>query len=409
MQRMIVLAAALVAPLAAEAATFGSGPIVWSHRGSSYLARENTLEAFALSADQGADGFELDLFVTAADSTGKRDLAVFHDPDLNRLTNVEDVFPLSRARDTDGDGTGDTYFIADFTMEELRTLEVDADSRAGRVALQADPRNPVAQPGVYRIPSYAEALDLAEARGQKVLTEVKLTDAGDAAERAAAQELLIAEWTARGYTNTTSPVVVQAFSDIFMQEIDAKLAATPLHVPTVQLNFDAAVRPALPVLLNADPNDDALFPSLLTVIDQAGLEQFIGDNYGNLDGIAVTLDVLLPGRPFSPALNPLGLDFIAAAEANGLAIYGWTFRIDEFATDPNAVFEAYLAALAAGDLSPFFGPYTALLDRGLDGFITDNPDIALAARAEALAPIPLPASVWLLGAGMAALVGLRRR
>ncbi|MEM8958068.1 MAG: glycerophosphodiester phosphodiesterase, partial [Pseudomonadota bacterium] len=65
MHRMLLLTAALAAPLATEAATFGPEPLIWSHRGSSYLARENTLPAFELSAQQGADGFELDLFLTA--------------------------------------------------------------------------------------------------------------------------------------------------------------------------------------------------------------------------------------------------------------------------------------------------------------------------------------------------------
>ncbi|MEM8957823.1 MAG: glycerophosphodiester phosphodiesterase family protein [Pseudomonadota bacterium] len=392
MHRMLLLTAALAAPLAAEAATFGPEPLIWSHRGSSYLARENTLPAFELSAQQGADGFELDLFLTADNQ-----LAVFHDPDLNRLTNVEDAFPLSRARDTDGDSTPDTWFIADFTMDELRTLEIDNDSRPGRVALQADPRNPAPQPSAYRIPTYAEALDLAEALGQKVLTEVKLTDAGDAAERAAVQDLLIAEWQSRGYTDGSSPVVVQAFSDIFMSEIDAKLGGTNLHVPTVQLNFDAAAREVLAT------NDPSLY-----VPSQEALEQIIGERYGDLDGIAVILDVLLGTRGFSDLLNPLGLDFIAAADANGLDIYAWTFRIDDGVDDPAATADAYFDALETGDLSPYYEPYLELFARGLDGVITDNPDIARAARDAFLAPVPLPATVWLLGAGVLAL-SLRRR
>lgn len=405
MHRTRVVAAALVAPfsaapMAAEAASLGSEPIVWSHRGSSYLARENTLPAFDLSAAHGADGFEVDLFLTADGQ-----LAVFHDPTLNALTNVEAVFAADRARDTDGDGVGDAYFIADFTMDELRTLEVDGDSRAGRVALQADPRNPAPQPDAYRIPSYAEALDRAESLGQHVLTEVKLTDAGDAAERAAVQDALIAEWTARGYTDASSPVVVQAFSDVFMAEIDAELASTALHVPTVQLNFDAAAREALPFVLAGD------FAAALPffVPDQASLTQIMGDRYGALDGVAVILDVLVAGRDFSQALNPFGLDFIAAAEANGLDIYTYTLRIDEGAADPAAVFDAYLAALADDDFSPFFDPYLDLYARGLDGVITDNPDIAVAARAVAPAPVPLPAAGWMLAAALAGMAALRRR
>lgn len=393
MHRTLLFTVVLAAPLAAEAATLAPEPVIWSHRGSSYLARENTLPAFELSAAQGADGFELDLFLTADNQ-----LAVFHDPDLNRLTNVEDVFALDRARDTDGDGTPDTWFIADFTMDELRTLEVDADSRPGRVELQADPRNPVDQPDAYRIPAYAEALDLAEALDQKVLTEVKLTDAADAAERAAVQDLLIAEWETRGYIDQTSPVVVQAFSDTFMAEIDERLSETNLHVPTVQLNFDAASREVLAT------NDPSLY-----VPTQQALEAIIAERYGHLDGIAVILDLLLPDRGFSDLLNPFGLDFIAAAEANDLDIYAWTFRIDDGVTDPAATADAYFHALQAGDLSPYFGPYEDLYARGLDGVITDNPDIALAARNAPFAPIPLPASALLLGAGILALSARRRR
>lgn len=319
MQRTL-LTAALAAPISAQAATLGPEPVVWSHRGSSYLARENTLPACELSAEQGADGFELDLFPTA-----EGQLAVFHDPDLDRLTNVEDVFPLSRARDADGDGTPDTRFVADFTMDELRTLEVDADGREGRVAVQADPRNPAPQPEAHRIPTYAEALDLAAATGQRVLTEVKLTDEGDAAERAAVRERLIAEWVARGYTDADSPVVVQAFSDAFMAEIDARLEQTSLHVPTVQPNFDAAARE---VPATEDPS--------LHLPSQEALEAVLGERHGDLDGVAVILDVLFEDRAFAHLLNPFGLDFAAAAEANGLDLYAWTLRIDDGTQDPAA-------------------------------------------------------------------------
>ena len=37
---------------------------VWAHRGASAYAPENTLEAFLLAAEQGADGVELDVQLT---------------------------------------------------------------------------------------------------------------------------------------------------------------------------------------------------------------------------------------------------------------------------------------------------------------------------------------------------------
>lgn len=51
---------------------------IFGHRGASAHARENTLEAFALALEQGADGVELDVRMTA-DGV----LVVHHDPDID--------------------------------------------------------------------------------------------------------------------------------------------------------------------------------------------------------------------------------------------------------------------------------------------------------------------------------------
>lgn len=55
-------------------------PRVWAHRGASALAPENTLAAFQLAKDAGADGIELDVRL---DRDGH--VVVFHDRDLMRL------------------------------------------------------------------------------------------------------------------------------------------------------------------------------------------------------------------------------------------------------------------------------------------------------------------------------------
>lgn len=74
---------------------------VYAHRGASGYAPENTLRAFAVAADMGADGVELDVQRT-------RDgvLVVFHDETVDRVTH--------------GHGR-----IADMTLAELRQLRVD--------------------------------------------------------------------------------------------------------------------------------------------------------------------------------------------------------------------------------------------------------------------------------------------
>lgn len=73
-------------------------PLIIGHRGASAEAPENTLAAFALALEQGADGIELDVQLTADGW-----LAVFHDLTLERLTT----------------GTGR---VTDKTLAELQSL-----------------------------------------------------------------------------------------------------------------------------------------------------------------------------------------------------------------------------------------------------------------------------------------------
>ena len=52
-------------------------PLVYGHRGASAAAPENTIEAYVLARDQGADGVEIDVR-RSADGI----LVLHHDPDL---------------------------------------------------------------------------------------------------------------------------------------------------------------------------------------------------------------------------------------------------------------------------------------------------------------------------------------
>ena len=75
-------------------------PLVLGHRGASADAPENTLAAFKLAIEQGADGVELDVRRCA---TGE--VVVFHDEDAARIAGV----PLR---------------VADAPLAELRALDV---------------------------------------------------------------------------------------------------------------------------------------------------------------------------------------------------------------------------------------------------------------------------------------------
>lgn len=73
-------------------------PLIIGHRGASADAPENTLYAFSLAMEQGADGIELDVHLSR-----DGELVVFHDFTVDRLTG--------------GKGR-----IADLTLAELQSL-----------------------------------------------------------------------------------------------------------------------------------------------------------------------------------------------------------------------------------------------------------------------------------------------
>ncbi len=74
-------------------------PVVFAHRGASVRAPENTMPAFELALELGADGLELDVHMTR---DGR--LAVIHDERIDRTSN----------------GTG---FVGQMTLAELRQFE----------------------------------------------------------------------------------------------------------------------------------------------------------------------------------------------------------------------------------------------------------------------------------------------
>jgi glycerophosphoryl diester phosphodiesterase len=107
---------------------------VWAHRGASAYAPENTLEAFQLAIDQGAEGIELDVQLT---SDGV--LVVAHDERLERVSN----------------GSG---WIYEHSLKELRGLDFS----------KAYPNY-----AITRIPTLEEVYDLVKPTDLIVNVEIK--------------------------------------------------------------------------------------------------------------------------------------------------------------------------------------------------------------------------------------------
>lgn len=97
-----------------------NSPLVIAHRGASAYRPENTLEAFELGINQGADGIEFDL-VTSKD----QQLVIRHENTLSETTNVTAVAAfnsLRRAGLVHGQSVTD-WFVEDFTLPEIKQLK----------------------------------------------------------------------------------------------------------------------------------------------------------------------------------------------------------------------------------------------------------------------------------------------
>ena len=108
--------------------------IVLGHRGASGYAPENTLEAFKLAMDMGADGFELDVHLSK-----DGELVVIHDETVDRTT----------------DGTG---FVGEMTLAQLKALDAWNHKEGYQGA---------------RIPTLAEVYDLIRDTDHIVNVEIK--------------------------------------------------------------------------------------------------------------------------------------------------------------------------------------------------------------------------------------------
>ncbi len=112
------------------------GVEVVAHRGASAYAPENTLASFDLAADLHADWFELDCMLSK-----DGEVVIYHDDKVARIT-------------------GAPGHVWDYTLAELKQLDAGAWKDAKFKG--------------ERIPTFAEALDLAKAKGVGIYVEIKM-------------------------------------------------------------------------------------------------------------------------------------------------------------------------------------------------------------------------------------------
>ncbi len=119
-------------------------PLLIAHRGASGEAPENTMAAFRLALEQGADLLEMDVHLAADGS-----LVVLHDPTVDRTTDGHGLvgqLTLDQIKALDAG----SWFSPQYEAERIPTLEDVLQWAAGRVALAIEIKRdgPIRYPGI---------------------------------------------------------------------------------------------------------------------------------------------------------------------------------------------------------------------------------------------------------------------
>lgn len=292
---------------------FSPRPLVIAHRGASGYLPENTLAAKAVAHAQGADYWETDVLATR-----DGELVVLHDLYLESLSDVRAKFS-DRAR-SDGH-----FYVIDFTLAELRTLNLTerlAGDLSANVALYPS-RFP---PGKSRfvIHTLAQEIELLQGlnksfkRDMGLYVELKAPwfheDAGfDLCQ--AALELL----KRYGYTQQSDAVIVETFDAKALEHIKQAL------MPRLQMDLRLTQLVGLDAwqaTCQRDASGNWVTVASDWMLTSAGLEKI--SRYAS--AIAVAIELLWVDDK-QGGVQPA--PWIGQAHALGLGVHAYTLRADD--------------------------------------------------------------------------------
>jgi len=271
---------------------------VFGHRGASGYRPENTLEAFALAFEQGADAIECDLLPTK-----DGELIIRHDNYLSTTTDVAkhpEFAHLKRIGVVGWQEEREDWFCEDFTLAELKTL-------------RATERLPELRPGSakfdaqFELPTVDELLLSDFSAGKHLILEVKhggyFAAKGVPVAAILARKLKEIDWRARGIRLT-----IEAFEFKVLEQLQRVCGPVGEYVYLV----DTWSEPAL----NAEAANV-------------------------FDGISFNAEMFL-----GPA--SVADDLIGEAHARGLKVFLWTARAEEAETSIEEYYAKFILTGADG-------------------------------------------------------------
>jgi len=310
-----------------------------AHRGGLGLVSESTIASFTNALEMGVTTLELDTQVTA-DGVA----VVTHDRRIS-AQKCQDTAPAS-----DGDPLYPYVgrYIKELTLAQVKTLD------CGSLRLPAYPEQRL-DPGA-RMPTLREVLDLVKSyAADHVLLNVETKVEAGAPEETAPREqfvqVVVEEIRTSGLTNQ---VTIQSFDWGALMRVREIEPALPIVALTNGQQFLQAGMPGASPWLGGIDIDD--FGGDLVAAAKSFGADAISPVHGDPQG----------GRYGEPGYEPYTTpEMVASAHAAGMKVVPWT--VNDRAT------------------------IGYLMDAGVDGIITDLPDLLREIMAERDLPLPAPA------------------
>ena len=276
-----MLLASHLAPLSGNKKLM-SAPLVIAHRGASAYRPENTLEAFELGIQQGADGIEFDL-VTTKD----QELVIRHENTLSGTTNVQTLESFTNKRrngELHNSPTTD-WFSEDFTLSELKQLKAVErlpDQRSGSAVFDSQ----------FEIPTFKDLL----------------------AADFIAMKILVVELKSGSHLNHLNKTI----GELAAEDIKASSADCEYFIES----FD------LEVLLDAKKHLSDTSANYLFALEDTSLEEvdlhFLAQNF---QGLTISLEMLFAE------------DWVSSCHEVGLQVWAYTARAEEATTSIDEYYE----------------------------------------------------------------------
>lgn len=320
------LAALVLAPAVAHAAPMptlsGERPVVIAHRGASGYLPEESVQAFQLAIQMGADYIEGDVYLTA---DGKA--VMLHDGTLNATTNVVAVAAtnpeIAALRSANG-----SYDVRRFTLAQLEMLSVKCRSAAGYCTDKT-----YFDPAVsYTFASYDTFLDLAYnhylATGVAVgvFPEAKQTGLGVA--EAILAGLMNPKYN--GYFTTTGRALTQSFNAAQVEYLNEN-SSIPVSYLGVCPTTAAAAASVAAIADGIGPSRSQLTAACVKAAHDAGLTvmpyTFVNDAAMHVNAYQLGVDGVFTNYPdiAAAARDQVFGPATPVPEPGSLALFGLGF------------------------------------------------------------------------------------